>query len=200
MLWLVISALEAVSSLPFLFAAIPGMPGWCNLELLHVHRLSDTFFPLICALWKQNNYGENSCKPPLCGCYFCNCILFQERCCNLSLPSQSSLKRFLDGIYFRNIMCRQEWMATEIYRKIISWRGWGNIINHWNRAQWLVISREPSNGISFVKLTATHLMAFFFPLHIFGLFFQISLWGASVSRMFMWWGMVVIHTGNKIIC
>lgn len=73
-------------------------------------------------------------------------------------------------------MCRQERMASEIYGKTISWRGRSNIINRQKQSPVAgYISHEPSNGIRFIELTATHLMTFFFfffPLNTVGLFFS----------------------------
>lgn len=74
-------------------------------------------------------------------------------------------------------MCRQEWMATEIYGKTISWRGWGNLVTE------LVISHKLSKGIVFMKFTAAQFDGFFplFPLDIAGLLFSNTF--LSIARM-----------------
>lgn len=120
-------------SLPFYLLQDLGRPGWCNLDNSHVHPISDTVF------WKQDNSGGKTpitTPPPHLWLYpLSPSIPLTGEGLHFRPSSTKLLKRFLDGVYFRNIMCRQEWMATEIYRKTISWRGWGNIINHENRAQ-----------------------------------------------------------------
>lgn len=115
-----VPSVQSSGELTFLTAAIPGMTGDATWSFcMFTRRLT---LVSLTVHFGSRITGEKVLKPSLCDCCLCNCwqataFLFQEQHGKLDLFPQSSLKRFLDGVYFRNIMCRQEWMAQRFTGK-----------------------------------------------------------------------------------